>query len=363
MFILIFNIGSSTIKYELFSSPGLKSVFTGIIDKITKNHERAIKEIFKKFKGKKIACIGHRVVHGGTDLWKPTIINEKVIKKIKEFSDLAPLHNPANLAGILACRKLFPRIPQIAVFDTGFHHTIPEIARIYALPRRLASKFNIQKYGFHGISSEYVYKEAKRILGPQKTKKTVICHLGNGCSITAVLNGKSIDTSMGFTPMAGAVMGTRPGDIDPGIPLFLLKKGFSPKKLDELLNHQSGLLGLSGISSDMRVLRKKALKGSKNAKLAIEIFSYCIAKLIAGGAAALNGLDAIVFTGGIGENAWYVRKFVCEKLKFLNAKISEFSNRKNKIFISSRNSKIKLLVIKTDEEKHIADSVCKIGEY
>lgn len=345
MKILAINAGSSSLRFKLFETNGgrnIKKIYEGMYD----NHGREIKDFFgavknaaetiKKFG--EISAVGHRVVHGGEKFTKPVKITPKVIEEIKKFNELAPLHNPPNLACILACQKLFPRAKQIAVFDTAFHQTMPEKAYLYGLPYELYKKFNIRRFGFHGTSHQYVYEQAVKKLGTAKTKRTVICHLGNGCSITAVKNGKVLDTSMGFSPLEGVPMGTRSGDSDLSIIFYLLKKGWPARKIKEMLNKKSGLLGVSEISSDVRDLWAAYRKKDGRAIRTMEFFAYRIAKYIGSYAAAMKGLDCVVFTGGIGENAFYLRKWIMNYIKFLKPKV---------------------LVIKTDEEKKIAEQTAK----
>lgn len=286
-----------------------------------------------------INALGHRVVHGGDQFTKPTKIAPKIIAAIRKLSHLAPLHNPPNLACILACKKLFPKIPQVAVFDTAFHQTMPEKAYLYGLPFALAKKFHIRRYGFHGTSHQYVFEQARRKLGAKKTRRVITCHLGNGCSITAILDEKVIDTSMGFTPLEGIPMGTRSGDMDPAIIFYLMEKGFRAREIENMLNKKSGLLGISEISSDMRDLWKAYRKGNKKARRALDWFVYRIAKYVGAYAVALGGLDCLVFTGGIGEHAWYLRKWITAAIKHLGHP--------------------KILVIPTDEERKIAEETLK----
>lgn len=347
MKILIFNAGSSSLKFELFETAPLKSLYEGHFDnhgKPIENFERAVSEaihiLIKKRAIKNlsdISAIGHRVVHGGEKYTKPTKITPAVINTIKKMSSLAPLHNPPNLACILACRKIFPKTKQVAVFDTAFHHTMPEKAYLYGLPYSLSSKRGIRRYGFHGISHQYVFEQARKKLGAKKTRRTITCHLGNGCSITAILNGKVIDTSMGFTPLEGVPMGTRSGDIDPAIIFHLIENGMSAKEAENLLTKKSGLLGVSQISSDVRDLWLRYKKKDQRAKRTLHWFAYRIAKYIGAYAVALGGLDCIVFTGGIGENAPYVRRWILNYLKIFQKK--------------------KVLIIPTDEEKKIAEEI------
>jgi len=260
-----------------------------------------------------VDLVGHRVVHGAEKFKDTVVIDAAVIRKIRQCALLAPLHNPANLAGILACKKLLPGTTQVAVFDTAFHQTLPDYAYIYGLPYEYYMRLGIRKYGFHGTSHHYVAGECARIFKkPLHALKIITCHLGNGCSIAAIKEGKSVDTSMGFTPLEGLIMGTRCGDIDPALITYIMaKKKFTPLKMDELLNKASGLKGISGISNDMRVLEKKSRQGGIRAKLAIEIFVYRIKKYIGAYAAVMGGCDALVFTAGIGENQGIIRKKIC----------------------------------------------------
>lgn len=372
MKILVINAGSSSLKYQLFEKKGnLNFLFKGIIERIgqkgkIKNHHEAVKKALNTLKDKhiindlkEIKAVGHRVVHGGEKYVKPTIITPKIQKEIQKLCKLAPLHNPPNLSGIKACKTLLKNVKQIAVFDTSFHQTIEPKAFLYALPYKYYDKLGIRKYGFHGTSHQYVSKETIKLL-KKKSSKIITCHLGNGSSVTAIKNGKSIDTSMGFTPLEGLPMGTRCGNIDPAIPaklMEILKK--SPEDIDKILNKSSGLKGISELSSDMRDLWK-AYKTNKKARLAISILSYKIAQYIGGYAASLNGLDAITFTGGIGEKADYVRKETCDYLSHLGVKLDIKKNKACEKVISSKNSKIKVFVIPTNEEKEIADQTLKV---
>jgi acetate kinase len=324
-----------------------------------KNHHQALKFSLEMLVTKKvlkslneIKAVGHRVVHGGEKYRQATLITPKVQKVIKDLCELAPLHNPPNLAGIKSCQKLLAGIPQVAVFDTAFHQTMPEKAYLYALPLDYYKKLGIRRYGFHGTSHEYVSQETIKLL-QKKSSKIVICHLGNGSSITAVINGKSVDTSMGLTPLEGVPMGTRSGDLDPAIVLHLLEQhNIKPEEVSTILNKKSGLLGLTGISSDVRTLYAKAT--NPKVKRAFQILTYRIAKYIGSYAAAMNGLDAITFTGGIGENAWYLRQDICDYFKFLGLELDPKKNKKNAQEISTNKSKIRVYVIPTNEEKQIA---------
>lgn len=366
--ILVINAGSSSLKYELFirKNSQLVSVHENIVDRIgftnsAKNHNQALKlaltELVKSKKItdlKEIDAIGHRVVHGGEKHTKAVKITPKILQDIKKLVSLAPLHNPANIAAIQACQKLLPKKPQVAIFDTAFHQTMPNTAFLYAIPTEYYKKYGIRRYGFHGTSHFYVSKQAIKLL-KSKNAKIITCHLGNGCSIAAIKNGKSIDTSMGFTPLEGLPMGTRCGDLDPAIPLKIIeKKHLSSKEVDHILNKQSGLKAISELSSDMRDLWKASSKNRK-AKLAMDIMAYKIAKYIGSYAAALDGVDAIVFTAGIGQNAWYLRRDICKQLTHLGVKLDNKKNRQNSQTFSSPTSKVKLYVIPTDEEKEIAE--------
>ena len=331
--------------------------------KIIKNHREALKDVLDIILAEdiinsfnEIKAIGHRAVHGGEDFKEPVIVNDKVMKKIDELSSLAPLHNPANLIGMKVCKELLSKIKQVAVFDTGFHSSMHEKAFIYGIPYTYYKKYGIRRYGFHGTSHHYVSKKAAEILNKDYKKlKIISCHLGNGSSIAAVMNGKSIDTSMGFTPLEGIVMGTRSGDIDPAIIPFLMKKEkLSVKEIDDMLNKKSGLFGISGISPDVRVLWSSEKKGNKKAGLALDILGYRIAKYIGAYIAAMNGVDAIVFTAGIGENAFYIRERVLKHFEYLGLKINKTRNKNNETIISADNSKIKAMVIPTNEELQIA---------
>lgn len=354
MLILVINCGSSSAKYQLFDVKTYRFLAKGIVERIgeansdlihqknskaalkkrvlCKDHDAAIKIIAYVLTDKRygvissiheIKGIGHRVVHGGEEFKQSTLITHQVIGSIEKYSELAPLHNPPSLLGIKACSKILKGIPQVAVFDTSFHQTMPQVAFLYGLPFKYYKKYGIRRYGFHGTSHRFVAEEAaKELKRPLNKLKLVTCHLGNGCSMTAVDRGRSIDTSMGFTPLEGLLMGTRSGDLDPAIVLYILEKEkISLNRINDILNKESGLLGISGVSNDMRDLTK----GTKRAKLAIEIFIYRIKKYIGAYQAAMSGLDAVVFTAGIGEhNPWLIKKIardmkniVPKKTKFL----------------------------------------------
>lgn len=343
MLILVLNAGSSSLKFEIFETHGktLKSLNKGNFDnhgKPIKDFEKLIGEIVKNTR--EIQAVGHRVVHGGEKYTKPTKITPAVIAEIRRLCNLAPLHNPPNLACILAAKKLLPSATQVAVFDTAFHQTMPERAYLYGLPYSFYKKFGIRRYGFHGTSHQYVFEQAVKRLGKSATRKTITCHLGNGCSIAAILNGKVMDTSMGFTPLEGVPMGTRSGDIDPAIIFYLLQRGFSAGEIEEILNKKSGLFGVSEISGDVRDLWAKYKKRDKKAVRALKLFAYRIAKYIGAYTATLGSLDCVVFTGGIGENAHYLRRWIMSYFpKF---------------------PKNRVLVVKTDEELKIAEETRKL---
>lgn len=354
MNVLVINAGSSSVKYQLFQI-GKKSecvASKGIVDKV-KNYGQAIRIILSRLTDKKtgvissacdIDAIGHRVVHGGEEFNKPVILDGAVIKRIARYNKLAPLHNAPNISCVMACKKFFRRTPQVAVFDTAFHHTIPEHAYIYGIPYSYYKKYGIRRYGFHGTSHSYVAREAARILKKPFDKLRIItCHLGNGCSVTAVCNGKSIDTSMGFTPLEGLIMGTRAGDIDPAIIFFLAEEArLTLGQINTILNKNSGLLGISKSSNDMRDLIPLAKKGNRLAKLAIGAFVYRIVKYIGAYTAVMGKTDAVVFTAGIGENQPYVRDMI-----------------KNRIKPFLKNFNTKYLAIKTNEELVIASETYK----
>lgn len=348
MKVLVINCGSSSIKYKFFDMPKEALISKGLIEHIGEkgskisDHRTGLKIILEKING--VSLVGHRVVHGAEEFKKPTLLNNSVLRKIRQCCLLAPLHNPANLMGILACKELLPNIKQVAVFDTAFHQTLPDYAYIYGLPYSYYTRFGIRKYGFHGTSHEYVASEAARIFKkPINRLKIITCHLGNGCSITAVNRGKSIDTSMGFTPLEGLIMGTRCGDIDPALVSYIMrKKRFNVDQIDALLNKASGLKGISGFSNDMRILEERLNSGDKRARLAIDIFVYRIKKYIGAYTAIMNGCDVLVFTAGIGENQKRIRDRIC-KGSFSHLKI-----------------KPRILVIPTNEELMIARKALQV---
>lgn len=306
-----------------------------------------------------IDAVGHRIAHGGEYFSQSVLINEEVKAKIKACSEIAPLHNPAHLKGIETMERLLPAVPEVAVFDTSFHQTLPQKAFIYGIPYEYYEEYSIRKYGFHGTSHKFVAEKACKLLGWDITQKKIItCHLGNGASITAIDKGKSVDTSMGFTPVAGLVMGTRSGDLDTGALLYICeKKGFTPEDAVKFTNKESGVLGISGVSSDFRELNDAADAGNERARLAIDVFNYNVKKYIGAYAAVLNGVDLIVFTGGIGENDSVVRNGVCEGLSYLGVEFDEELNRKTRgkdQILSTKNSRTLVMTVTTDEELVIA---------
>ncbi len=348
MIILVLNCGSSSVKYQLYDMPKEICLVKGVVEKIgikAPNHKAAVKLIIRSLlapldsKHPIINAVGHRIVHGGEKFKESTIIDKTVIKAIKQYGRLAPLHNPPNLAGIYACKQSLPQTSQVAVFDTAFYQSMPRCAYLYGLPYAFYKRYAIRRYGFHGTSHRYVAEQGGKILRkPLKSLKIITCHLGSGCSITAIDKGRPIDTSMGFTPLEGLVMGTRCGDIDPAAVLYLMKK----KKLSiaataELLNKSSGLLGLSGRSNDMRDILNLAQRGNQRANIALEVFIYRIRKYAGAYIGAMNGCDALIFTAGIGENTPYIRRKICRHLSSL---IEKF--------------KMRILVIPTNEELMIA---------
>ena len=305
-----------------------------------------------------IDAVGHRVVHGGEEFACSTLINDDVMKALERCSAMAPLHNPPNIIGINACKAIMPQVPQVAVFDTAFHQTMPPKAYMYGLPYELYTEDGIRRYGFHGTSHRYVAGQIAKVMGKAVEELRIInCHLGNGSSLAAIQNGKCVDTTMGFTPLAGVLMGTRCGDIDPAIVLHVMeKKGLSTQAMDTLMNKKSGVLGISGVSSDFRDLGDAAEKGNERAKLALDMFHYQVRKLIGSLAAAMGGVDVITFTAGVGENGIEDRAAICEGLEYLGAKLDAKRNdvRGKDALISTDDSTVKLYVIPTNEEIMIA---------
>jgi acetate kinase len=356
--ILTINCGSSTLKAKLFEikKENLNEVKNWKIENT--NTSSAISKIAKEIDLNKIQIIAHRVVHGGEKYKKATLITKQVKEDIKNFATFAPTHNPANLKAIIISEKVFPKAKHFAIFDTAFHQTMDEKAYLYGLPISFYKKYGIRKYGFHGTNHKYVSNCAKRYLQKKhfKDSKIISCHLGNGVSITAIKDGKSIDTSMGFTPLEGCIMGERSGSFDPAIIFWIIEKGILTKnELKKLLEKKSGLLGISNISFDMRKIWEKYQLGIKEAKLAMEMYCYSIQKYISAYISTLNGVDAIVFTGGIGENAFYLRKIICDNFKFLNLFLDDEKNKKNEFDISTKKSPVKILVIPANEELQMAN--------
>ncbi len=366
MKILVLNSGSSSLKFQLFDMTCHKVLYSGLIEQV-RDHQQAIKTMVEKLSGQghirqlaDLDAIGHRVVHGGECFKQPTLINQQTIEAIEQLIPLAPLHNPANLLGIKMARQYAPDIPQVAVFDTSFHAGLPDYACIYGLPYELYNKHHIRRYGFHGTSHHYVSKKAARFLQDYHNlehPRLISLHLGNGASAAAIDNGQSIDTSMGMTPLEGLLMGSRSGDLDPAILFYLAREtGADIQTLDDLLNKQSGLKGICA-QNDMRLIIKQAEQGDKLSKLAIKIFCYRIKKYIGAYTAALNGADAIIFTGGIGENSAVIREQVCKNMNSLGIKLDKHKNQQasdNILELQSQTSKVKILVIKTNEELEIA---------
>ncbi len=355
--ILVINSGSSSIKYQLIDTDSSRSLLQGSIERVT-DHRSAFEQMLGELGTLEQApvAIAHRVVHGGERFSRPAIISQEVEKAIEELIPLAPLHNPGNLAGIRAGQAAFPGLTQVAVFDTAFHQSMPSSSYTYAIDTELAKKLGIRKYGFHGSSHSFVSKEAAKFLGIEVSElNAVILHLGNGASACAIKSGKSFDTSMGMTPLAGLVMGSRSGDIDPAVIFYLIRQGgFTPEKVDELLNKESGLLGISGVS-DFRDLIAKSDSGDERAKLALEIFVERIRHYLGAYAARVGKLDAIVFTGGIGENSHVLRQLVCQNLEILGINLDENLNQASgNVPRRISSSKVPVLVIPTNEELEIA---------
>jgi len=341
--------------------PDHKTAIELIMNTIVDPAVGAIKDI------NEIKAVGHRVVHGGESFSESTLITPEVLAKIEECIDIAPLHNPPNLAGIYAVTQLLPKVPQIAVFETRHYQTMPEKAYAYAIPYVFYTRNHIRKYGFHGISHFYVSREAAAMLGkPVEETRIITCHLGNGSSVTAIDHGKSVDTSMGFTPLEGLPMGTRCGDIDPAVPLYIMgKEGLNLQEINALLNKHSGVLGISGVSNDFRTLEEASAGGDRRATLALEVFCYKLKKYIGSYIAAMNGADAIVFTGGIGENSDPVRELAVSNMEFLGVELDTEKNRTKKRGeageISKASSRVKIFVIPTNEELVIARDTRRIA--
>ena len=384
MNVLVINCGSSSLKYQLIDSQTEAVLAKGLCERIgidgrlvyekagcdkevteaaMPTHKQAIQLVLEALVNPTtgaiadltaIDAVGHRVVHGGEKFATSTVLTEEVINVIEECNDLAPLHNPANLIGIRACQELMPNVPMVAVFDTAFHQTMPEVAYMYGLPYEYYEKYSVRRYGFHGTSHSYVSKRAADILGKDYSElKTIVCHLGNGASICAVNGGKSVDTSMGLTPLEGLIMGTRSGDVDPSILDFIAQKeNLTLSEVMNVLNKKSGVEGISGVSSDFRDLAAAAKEGNHRAELAIDAFAYRVVKYIGAYAAAMNGVDAICFTAGLGENDAATRAKIVSNLSYLGIAIDEEANniRGKEVVISTPDSKVAVLTIPTNEE-------------
>ena len=390
MNVLVINCGSSSLKFQLINAETENVLAKGLCERIgidgrltyqpaggekeksdlaMPTHTEATQFVIDALPNEKtgdvksldeIGAVGHRLVHGGEKFASSVVITDEVKKAVEECNDLAPLHNPANLIGVAACEKLMPGTPMVAVFDTAFHQTMPEKAYMYGLPYEYYEKYKVRRYGFHGTSHSFVSKRAAEVMGKSYDEvKTIVCHLGNGSSVSAVLNGKCVDTSMGLTPLEGLVMGTRSGDIDPAIMEFIAKKeNLDIEGVMEVLNKKSGVFGISGgLSSDFRDLTDAMNAGDKKAKIAMDVFSYRVAKYIGSYAAAMNGVDDIVFTAGIGENDDYVREEVCKYLGYLGVDFDSEVNkglRGKEAELTKEGSKVKVFVIPTNEELAIA---------
>lgn len=389
MKVLVINCGSSSLKYQLFDMTTEEVLAKGIVERIglkgsqlthkprgkenyvqeaeINDHNKAIALVIKALTDEQhgvvndigeIDAVGHRVAHGGAVFSESALVDDKVKKEIEKLIELAPLHNPPNLLGIQAAEKLLPNVPQVAVFDTAFHQTIPAKAYMYSLPYEYYEKYGIRRYGFHGTSHKYVAQKAAEMMGRDFNElKIITCHLGNGASVTAIGNGKSQETSMGFTPLEGLTMGTRSGDLDPAIVSFLMEKeGLSAEEVNQVLNKKSGVLGISGVSSDFRDLEEAAKQGNERAQLAIDVFVHNVKKYIGAYVAVLNGLDALIFTAGLGENSAEIRSAICKDMDYLGIKIDEQKNqvRGEAKDISATDAPVKTFVIPTNEELMIA---------
>jgi acetate kinase len=376
--VLVLNSGSSSIKYELRDSESGAVLAGDDISRIGEedgvaDHGRALELILEALVAPRgplqdlseVQAVGHRVVHGGSHFTGPARLTPEVIQKIEECAPLAPLHNPPALLGIREALRVLPRVPQVAVFDTAYHSTIPARAHVYALPYSYFRHHGVRRYGFHGISYQSVARSADAMLGGRLAElKVVIAHLGNGASITAVAEGRSVDTSMGLTPLEGLVMGTRPGDVDPGALLYLTRElELTAADLDRVLNKESGLLGISGLSNDMRDVIEAAARGEARSALALEVYRYRLKKYVGAYAAAMGGLDVLVFTAGVGENSAETRAAACEGLGFLGIELDQAANARTRgvnAQISTPGSRVRVLVVPTDEERVIADETVAV---
>lgn len=395
MNVLVINCGSSSLKYQFINSDTEEVMAKGLCERIgidgsqityqpkggdkevtvtpMPDHTVAVQLVIDALTNAKtgvvkslsdIDAVGHRIVHGGEKFASSVVINDEVVKAIEECNDLAPLHNPANLIGINACKKLMPNVPMVAVFDTAFHQTMPPKAYLYGIPYEYYEKFKVRRYGFHGTSHDYVSTEAAKFLGKdRKDLKIIVCHLGNGASISAVKNGKSVDTSMGLTPLDGLIMGTRSGSIDPAIVTFLASKlNTDADGVLEILNKKSGVYGLSKVSSDFRDLEKAYNEGNELAKITLETFSYHVAKYIGAYAAAMNGVDVIAYTAGVGENTSIVRAMVGEYLEFLGTNVNPEKNkmRGETVVLSDPGCKVVTMIVPTNEELAICRETVRL---
>ncbi|MBG9590023.1 acetate kinase [Cytobacillus firmus] len=392
--IIAINAGSSSLKFQLFDMPSEDVITKGLIERIgldnavfnisvngekikevtdIPDHAVAVKILLEKLTNlgiikslDEIEGIGHRVVHGGEAFNDSVVITDEVLAKIDELSELAPLHNPANITGIKAFQQVLPNVPAVAVFDTAFHQTMPESSFLYSLPYEYYEKYGIRKYGFHGTSHKYVSERAAEMLGrPLDQLRLISCHLGNGASITAIEGGKSIDTSMGFTPLAGVTMGTRSGNLDPAlIPFIMEKTGLNADEVLDVLNKKSGMLGVSGFSSDLRDIEIQAVEGNERAELALEVFANRIHKYIGSYASRMYGVDAIIFTAGIGENSDVIRERVLQGLEFMGVYWDPALNkvRGEEAFINYPHSPVKVMIIPTNEEVMIARDVVRLAK-
>ena len=396
MNVLVINCGSSSLKYQLINSDSETVLAKGLCERIgidgsaithqregegkvktevvMKNHTDAVNFVIEKLTDAEVGVIksldeidavGHRMVHGGEEFAGSCVITDEVIKVVESCNDLAPLHNPANLIGIAACKEVMPKVPMVGVFDTAFHQTMPKKAYLYGIPHEYYDKYKVRRYGFHGTSHDFVSNRAAQILGKdRKDLKIIVCHLGNGASITAVKNGESVDTSMGLTPLEGLIMGTRSGDLDPAIVTFIAEKeGISASEVIDICNKKSGVLGLSGgFSSDFRDLAEAAAEGNDMAKTALEAYAYRVGKYIGAYTAAMNGVDVICFTAGAGENNAEVRALIGQYIGFLGTNIDPEKNkvRGEEIILSDEGSKVVTMVVPTDEEMAIARETVRL---
>lgn len=396
MNVLVINCGSSSLKYQLIETESEKVLAKGLCERIgidgsmithqpgdgekikqevdMPNHTVAVKLVIDALTDdnhgvikdlKEIDAVGHRMVHGGEEFAGSVVITEEVLAAVESCNDLAPLHNPANIIGVRSCQEIMPGVPMVGVFDTAFHQTMPKKAYLYGIPYEYYEKYKVRRYGFHGTSHDFVSKRGAEFLGKdRKDMKIIVCHLGNGASISAVKNGECVDTSMGLTPLEGLIMGTRSGDLDPAILEFICKKeNISIEEMNTILNKKSGVLGLSGgISSDFRDLGNAADEGNEQAKVTLETYAYKVAKYVGSYVAAMNGVDAICFTAGVGENNISARKEICEYLGFLGITIDDAKNnvRGEETVISTEDSKVKVLVIPTNEELAIARETVRL---